>query len=139
MLKKVLCVDDDPVTLMICKMVMAKAAFTQKIALAENGKVAIDLLNADPEATEVELVLLDLNMPVMNGWDFLDEFVRSQRHKLPAARIVILSSSVNPEDYEKARSYDVVIDFIKKPLTTEGLEAFKQHEQMKGYFRSGAT
>ncbi len=134
MLKKVLCVDDDPVTLMICKMVIEKACFAKSTSLAANGQLAIDYFASDPTAAHTELVLLDLNMPVMNGWDFLDEFMRSYKARFPTTQVAILSSSVNPEDVQKARSYEIVIDFIKKPLTVEGLEAFKKHEKLSGYF-----
>lgn len=135
MLKKILCVDDDPVTLMICKMVIEKACFAKNTSLAANGQLAIDYFHSDTTAPDTELILLDLNMPVMNGWDFLDEFMKNYRASFPAVQVAILSSSVNPEDLEKTRSYEMVIDFIKKPLTTESLEAFKKHERLKNYFQ----
>jgi CheY-like chemotaxis protein len=61
-------------------------------------------------------------MPVMNGWDFLEEF-ESIKETLPQMpRIFILSSTVDPEDYNKAKSYSAVEDFISKPLSKESLE-----------------
>ena len=69
-----------------------------------------------------DLILLDINMPGLNGWDFLDHYSRfpaSQQKKSP---IVMLTSSVNKQDLQKSRSYPCVADFISKPLTVEDLE-----------------
>jgi CheY-like chemotaxis protein len=61
-------------------------------------------------------------MPVMNGWDFLEEYenIKATLHRLP--RIFILSSTVDPEDYKRAKSYTSVEDFISKPLSKENLD-----------------
>ena len=133
MLNKVLCIDDDAVTLMICKMVMEKSSFAKEVVLAENGQIALNILES--QSAIPELILLDINMPVMNGWDFLREFVGKFEGKSSASRVAILSSSMNPEDVQTAGKFDVVIDFIQKPLTTGGLDALKTHEELKAYFR----
>ena len=73
MLHKILCVDDDPITLMLYKMVIAKASFTEEIITAKNGQEALDYYNnlrAEGESQSPELIFLDLNMPVMGGWNF---------------------------------------------------------------------
>ncbi len=69
-----------------------------------------------------EIIFLDINMPVMNGWDFLEEFEKIKNSFKPLPRIFILSSTVDPEDYRKAKSFSTVADFISKPLMKEFLD-----------------
>ncbi|MFN3640467.1 MAG: response regulator [Flavobacterium sp.] len=128
MLEKILCVDDDPITLMLCKKVIVKANFSKEILFAQNGQEAIELLlqlQKEDKALLPELVFLDLNMPVMNGWDFLNEVCNSSTIKLLNTKVVILSSTIDPSDYEKAKEYNVVSHFLSKPITVELLEKLK--------------
>jgi CheY-like chemotaxis protein len=73
-------------------------------------------------------------MPVMNGWDFLEDYLMKYSDRLPGTKVVIVSSTVNPEDFSRANRYDIVIDFINKPLTTEGLEELMNNEQVSEFF-----
>ena len=141
MINKVFCIDDDGITLVLCDMVIKKSRFAKEVITAKNGKEGLAWFSAyfsknnteaKPEAPEI--VFLDLNMPVMNGWDFLEDFLMKYSERLPETKVVILSSTVNPEDFLKANRYDIVIDFINKPLTPEGLEGLMEHEQLAGYF-----
>ncbi|WP_416865016.1 MAG: response regulator [Imperialibacter sp.] len=134
MLKSVMCVDDDPVTLMICKVVLETSNFTQNVVTAENGKLAIDLLTSDADAPGLSLILLDLNMPVMDGWGFLDEFTSKHVESFPNLKIIILSSSVNPEDFKRAKNHKSVIDYIQKPLTVELIEEIKHSPHFFPFF-----
>lgn len=127
MLNTVLCVDDDPITLMLCKKVIIKAEFAQNIITAENGKLALALLE-DIKSSGSEdfpqLVFLDLNMPVMNGWDFLDEFVKNAP-QYNHTKVIILSSTIDPTDHQRAEKYEVVSRFMPKPITVEMLNELK--------------
>jgi CheY-like chemotaxis protein len=126
MLEKVLCVDDDPITLMLCKKVIVKAVFSKEIIFAQNGQEAIEILTDTKNNAELpELIFLDLNMPVMNGWDFLNEFSSSVIDPSNKMKVVILSSTIDPADYEKARSYSCVSHFLSKPITVEMLDKLK--------------
>lgn len=126
MIKKLLCVDDDKITLTLIKLVVSKAAFAQEIITKTNGKEALDYYielahNPTIEAYP-ELIFLDLNMPVMSGWDFLDEFSRNYYEKFSQTKIIILSSSTDPEEKAKANSYPMIIDYLAKPLTITALQ-----------------
>lgn len=142
MLKKVLLVDDDMVTWAICEMVLNKTGFTQQVEKLGNGKEAIDYFSAyfekkkkgENDLTPPDLILLDLNMPVMDGWTFLEDYIRKYAERLPATKIAILSSTVNPEDFIRAQKYSIVVDFINKPLTIELVEELKSHEAFKNFF-----
>ena len=128
MIKKLLCIDDDSTTLMLIKMVTEKAAFAKEVITAMNGKEALEyyqnLLGESEEkkAAYPQLIFLDLNMPVMNGWEFLDEFVATLLPHFPDTKVVILSSSANPVDKEKAKLYPIIIGYISKPITADLLK-----------------
>ncbi|MBA9072378.1 CheY-like chemotaxis protein [Flavobacterium gossypii] len=129
MLHKILCVDDDPITLMLYKMVIAKASFTEEIITAKNGQEALDYYNnlrAEGESQSPELIFLDLNMPVMGGWEFLDNFTKSEYQEFNTkTKVIVLSSTIDPTDIEKSKTYSIVIDFLSKPITKEMLEDLK--------------
>ncbi|WP_447637759.1 response regulator [Flavobacterium microcysteis] len=129
MLHKILCVDDDPITLMLYKMVIAKASFTEEIITAKNGQEAMDYytnLKASNETCCPELIFLDLNMPVMGGWEFLDNFIKKDYQEFNTkTKVIVLSSTIDPTDIEKSKTYPIVIDFLSKPITKEMLEDLK--------------
>ncbi|MFC6097900.1 response regulator [Flavobacterium qiangtangense] len=130
MLQKILCVDDDPITLMLYKMVIAKSSFTEEIITAKNGQEALDYydnLNVANDFCCPELVFLDLNMPVMGGWEFLDNFNQSEYDQFnKKTKVIVLSSTIDPNDIEKSKKYPMVIDFMSKPITKEMLEGLKE-------------
>ena len=74
MLERILCVDDDPITLMLCKKVIEKSTFSKEIDTAVNGEDALKYFDnlITTKAKYPQLIFLDLNMPIMNGWEFLD-------------------------------------------------------------------
>ena len=119
----VLLVDDDPITIMVCDRIMKMTGFAEQVQTKENGQEAIRYIQSiiEDETTFPEIIFLDINMPVMNGWDFLQEF-DALKSKIPALpRIFILSSTVDPEDYKRAEEFGTVAGFISKPLTQEHL------------------
>jgi CheY-like chemotaxis protein len=141
MINKVLCIDDDQITLVLCDMVIKKAGFAKEVLTAKNGKEGLAWFseyfsknNKSERQEPPKLIFLDLNMPVMNGWDFLEDYLMKYSDRLPGTKVVIISSTVNPEDFSRANRYEIVIDFINKPLTTEGLDDLTQNEHLAGLF-----
>ncbi|MEL1241926.1 response regulator [Flavobacterium flavipallidum] len=128
MLDLILCVDDDPITLMLCKKVITKASFSNAIITAKNGEEAIQyfdsLLNSENNKIP-QLVFLDLNMPVMDGWDFLDTF-NTPEYSQVTTKVVVLSSTIDPADHQKSKSYPMVIDFLSKPISNEMLNYLQE-------------
>ena len=133
MLDKILCIDDDPITLMLCKKVISKAEFSKEIDFFKNGEEAIQYFdelkyekNKENKITPPNLIFLDLNMPIMNGWEFLDVFSDKDYYlDFPNTKVIVLSSTIDPKDLNKSKSYPMVIEFLSKPITKEMLETIK--------------
>ena len=132
MLNTILCVDDDPITLMLCKMVIKKASFSNEIITAQNGEEALNYFKKikeenlnDLSTKHPQLIFLDLNMPIMGGWEFLDSFSTEDYSAYNTIKVIILSSTIDPEDLEKAKKYPMVLDFLPKPITKQMLEYLK--------------
>jgi CheY-like chemotaxis protein len=109
-------------------MVITKASFSNEITTAKNGEEAIkyfDSLKTTDTNNKPQLIFLDLNMPVMDGWEFLDSFKTESYSQFHDTKVIILSSTINPEDLEKSKKYPMVIDFLSKPISKEMLEYLK--------------
>jgi CheY-like chemotaxis protein len=123
-----LCIDDDPITIMLSKMVMTRAAYANEIVTAQNGEEALVYLDRlmNENSPIPDLIFLDLNMPIMGGWEFLDAFSDEKyRSYFAKSKVVVLSSTIDPRDIEKSKSYEMVLDFMSKPISKELLELVK--------------
>lgn len=115
-------VDDDPVYIFATKKVMTMADFCNSFLVFNNGREALDSLIAIMQsgAKMPDVILLDVNMPVMDGWQFLDEFIKVK--PLQKTIIYIVTSSIDPVDIQRAKSYSEVSDYIVKPVTEKTLD-----------------
>jgi CheY-like chemotaxis protein len=139
MIKKLLLVEDDPITQMLERIILSNAGFCQETMSLDNGIAAVDwletFLNQSNQNLNIpELIFLDLNMPMMDGWEFLKLFEEKYAPLFPNTKVIILSSTVNPLDWEKSKEHQVVIGFEKKPLSGETLDKLKQSEELKQFF-----
>ncbi|RZK41333.1 MAG: response regulator [Pedobacter sp.] len=116
-----LVIDDDDINIFIIKKIVEKTGFNIDMVSRSNGQQAIDYLTetiAEKKALP-RLVLIDINMPVMNGWEFIEAYdTLGIEDKVD---MYILSSSVYENDIEKTKSYSAVKGFISKPLSMERL------------------
>lgn len=114
-------IDDDEIYTFTVKRIIDNSQLANKTLFFPNGQLALDFFKEYLHQTDSlpDLILLDINMPILNGWQFMDEFIKLS--PLIPKRIVvyIVSSSVHDADIRKARSYEQVSDFIVKPITTE--------------------
>ena len=131
-INSILLVEDDSIAAIVCKRTIEINNCAESIVVKENGKEAIkyiiDLITNKDVLPEI--ILLDINMPVMNGWDFLHEFNNLQlaKEQIPPL-IFILSSTANPEDFTKATLFNCVKDFIPKPFKKEHLNLIESYTE----------
>jgi CheY-like chemotaxis protein len=127
MINTVLSIDDDKVTQVLNGVHLNTHKFCNTIIKAYNGLEAIDffkkLLSGEVSMESFpEVIFLDLNMPMMDGWDFLEAFKRDFAHFEVKTSIFILSSSINPEDLERAKNEKRIVGFLEKPLNAENIK-----------------
>lgn len=113
----IMLVDDDSMTTFINKRMLIKAGYTGAIIEFGRAQDALDYL-VDPKNTSniPDIILIDLNMPEMDGWDFLDVYSKINilsKH----ITIIMLTMSLNPEDQAKSLNYNAIGSFLTKPLT----------------------
>jgi len=120
---KIACIiDDDPIFIFGLKKVMNSVDFAEEVLVYKNGEDALENLIAIKDDKEAlpEVILLDLNMPIMDGWQFLDEFTQVKVDK--KITVYIVSSSIDPLDYEKTKKYSHIENYIIKPVQTDDLK-----------------
>lgn len=122
-LKCILLIDDDRATNYAHATIIDRANCCDQVICKRSGREALDYLQEVSKSNYIrpELVLLDINMPGMNGWEFLDEYLLMRESFQANAVIVMLTSSLNPDDQEKATSYQIK-HFLNKPLSIENLQ-----------------
>ncbi|WP_183566613.1 response regulator [Mucilaginibacter sp. SP1R1] len=120
---KVFCIDDDNINHYISEKYINSLLVNPQITTFINCKDAInELLNRSSADELPDYILLDINMPVMNGWDFLDEFNRLKIDPWGKIEIYIVSSSIFAHDKDKSLQYPIVKEFISKPLSQDKLK-----------------
>jgi len=117
--KRFILVDDDPLNNFLSKLAIQKTLGNVEVNDFSIPELALEYIETefkDNQMEEKTTLFLDINMPTLTGWEFLDKldtFIESIKNQLT---IYILSSTVNPSDYERATTNPLVIDIIEKPL-----------------------
>lgn len=117
----ILLIDDDEPTNFLHKILLEDMDCADEIIAMQNAEEALEFLKTEEDGVhpKPDLIFLDINMPIMNGWEFLEEY-----HKLPVSQkgkhvMVMLTTSVNPDDKSKAIQNGDIQEFINKPLEEE--------------------
>lgn len=139
MLPLVMCIDDDSIVQMLSEIILLENNFCQKIIPALDGKEGLNYFLIQKllpiTAQKIPpLIFLDINMPIMDGWDFLAAFTEECNQFHQQVKVIILSSSENPQDMKKAKANPFVIDFIPKPLEAAHLHSLKKIDWLLKYF-----
>ena len=134
-LKCVLLVDDDKHDNFFHQIILKKAGIADHTEIVLNGREALDILTSKEKSgqgecycSQPELIFLDINMPVMDGWEFLEEYQKIKDSKKANIVIIILTNSINPADETEAEKFIKSGCFQYKPLTLKMIdEIMEQH------------
>ncbi|PIB36906.1 hypothetical protein BFP72_16590 [Reichenbachiella sp. 5M10] len=126
----ILLIDDNPDDNFFHERVIRKGNYAKSVVAIQSGQKALDYLisrDAHPDK-HPQLILLDINMPGMNGWEFIEEYKKLDLKFQSQIMVIMLTTSTNPDDQTKAESLDLLSEFKTKPLTTDMMdEIVKKH------------
>ncbi len=137
-MKKINCIlliDDNNADNEYHKIIIQEANVCDNIQVATDGRKALDYIikSGEPNQSEAfpkpDLIYLDINMPGMNGFEFLEEYNKLDERLKAKVVIIMLSTSLNPDDKTKAIGFKEVSEFENKPLSVELI-----HETIEKYF-----
>lgn len=119
-------IDDDGIYINLVKKIIETKKLCKNLLIFNDGKQSIDyfeslLQNLSPENIP-EIIFLDLNMPVMDGWEFLEQFTKIKNKINKQITLYVVSSSINPIDIERAKALEHVTDYLIKPIKIKDLE-----------------
>ncbi len=129
-----LIVDDDEIFNMLSKKMIQRCGFHSSPQAFTNGELALEYLQVHYNMDEIFVIFLDINMPVMNGWDFLEQITkfidRSNTH------IFMVTSSIDDSDYQRASESDYILKYLPKPVLTEDLIDLMELPEIKPFFQT---
>lgn len=117
-------IDDDHIFIYGVKRLMEETSFCESLQVYENGQDALEQLQASISegGSLPSIIFLDLNMPMMSGWEFLDEYLKIDGQDPTQSKVYIVSSSIDPKDLLRIKDYDVICNYILKPITQDDLQ-----------------
>ncbi len=125
-LKSILLVDDNRADNRLHQRAIRKAGAAENVLVAKSGIQALEILQSEDKDKypTPDLIFLDINMHPMNGWQFIEEFKKLRETlKKKTVIIIMLSTSLNPDDHQKVEDEPLISAFEDKPLTVDGLNA----------------
>ena len=121
--KTIWVIDDDPIYQIIINKTIQRFGLFSAISTFKNGKIALDALLQllDNDTALPDIILLDINMPVMDGWEFMEELGLIKPKFMKQIVVYIVSSSIAVEDKNKSMSYENILGYLSKPITVDDL------------------
>ncbi|MFN4150842.1 MAG: response regulator [Candidatus Sericytochromatia bacterium] len=124
-LETVCIIDDDPIYVFGMKKLISVNNICNSILVFNNGHEAIQYFSSN-DTQLPDVIFLDINMPIMDGWDFLDEFSNIKNSFKKNITIHMVSSSIDPNDIEKAKGYQDISEYLVKPVKSQDLKRIFQ-------------
>jgi CheY-like chemotaxis protein len=125
-IKTVLIIDDDEPTTFIHKKIIQNSGLVEDVHIVYSGQEALNFLSRKNDQVNdhpiPELIFLDINMPAMDGWEFITQYKKLKNIQTAEIVIVMLTTSLNPDDEMKAKEIKEVCGFKNKPLTKQLIE-----------------
>ena len=125
-------IDDDEPTNFLSKMLIEEAGCAEHVQVADSGQMALEYLS--DENNNPDLILLDINMPAMNGWEFLEKYRKLEKAK-KGIIIIMLTTSLNPDDKTKANQTPEIAGFENKPLNPDLIDRVLKKYFVNGFFK----
>lgn len=112
-------IDDDEIYVYMTKRIIEKTQIFKKVLVFNNGLEGLNFIKEHFNDYNYlpELILLDLSMPIMNGWQFLDEFVKLYPNNESQIKIYLSTSSISPDDVDRAKKISAVSNYLVKPIS----------------------
>ena len=120
-LSNILLIDDDEPTNFYHSLMIEESGVCLNIHVKDSAVEALEWLKNDDNPIP-DLIFLDINMPIMNGWEFLEEYRALPDVKKSNIVVIMLTTSLNPNDMEKAKQMKEISSFMNKPLTIENIK-----------------
>ncbi len=124
----VVIIDDDPISILVSETIMRKSNFSDRIKTFPSAEKALDFFKtyfAEADA-ECPLIFLDIQMPKMDGWGFIDAYRNMDPSTSATPHIIMLSAATDPDDTVRSDNEPLVIQFMAKPVTTEILQELRE-------------
>ncbi|MDH7446164.1 response regulator [Aquimarina sp. 2201CG14-23] len=125
-IRSVCIIDDDNMYVNLVSKIIEIKKLSEKIIVFNNGKEALDFFIDSIENTTEnvvpQVVFLDLNMPIMDGWEFLREFAKIKDKISNTIDLYVVSSSIDNRDIDRAKSIEMVSDYLTKPIKLDDFE-----------------
>ncbi len=132
---EVILVDDDDIVLMMQRKMVSRCEISSTPIIFKSAVATLEYLNKPENLNNIDkkyLILLDINMPLMSGWQFLDLI---KEHPLyDQIHVIMVTSSIDQKDRRKAETYQRVIDYIEKPVTLKHCQNLKQLQPISEFF-----
>lgn len=127
-------IDDDKIYVNLVRKIIEIKKLSENLLIFKNGLEALEyfkvILSNMTEDKLPDIIFLDLNMPVMDGWEFLGEFIKIKNNFDKKITLYVVSSSIDPRDLERAKSFNLVTDYLIKPIELKKFERIFSKQQV---------
>lgn len=127
---RIMLIDDEKMDQMIYRRVLSRSGYASSVEGFPTAMAALEHLR-NPANARPDIIFLDINMPRMDGFEFLDAAISEFGADFTKAIVIMLTTSLNREDKERAAQYDVVKEFVNKPLSSSLLQQLSPYFEEK--------